>query len=95
MTVYSPSEYSFVKFEKASGTKKYNAILRNKTTKREVKVGFGAKGYQHYKDKALGSYSSQNHNDAKRRAAYRARHKGEGDPSKKWSPGWLAWHYLW
>lgn len=95
MTVYSPSQYTFVKFEKASGTKKYNAILRNKETKREVKVGFGAKGYQHYKDKALGSYSSQNHNDAKRRASYRARHKGEGDPSKKWSPGWLAWHFLW
>lgn len=95
MTVYPPSQYSFVKFEKATGAKKYNAILRNKETKREVKVGFGAKGYQHYKDKALGSYSSQNHNDAKRRASYRARHKGEGDPSKKWSPGWLAWHYLW
>lgn len=95
MTVYSPSQYTFVKFEKASGTKKYNAILRNKETKREVKVGFGAKGYEHFKDKALGSYSSFNHNDPKRRASYRARHQGEGDASRKWSPGWFAWHYLW
>jgi hypothetical protein len=93
--MYPSSKYSFVKFEKAAGTKKYNAILRNKETKREVKVGFGAKGYEHYKDKALGSYSSQNHGDAKRRASYRARHKGEGDPSRKYSAGWFAWHYLW
>jgi hypothetical protein len=93
--MYPSSQYSFVKFEKATGPKKYNAILRNKETKREVKVGFGAKGYEQYKDKALGSYSSLNHNDAKRRASYRARHKGEGDTGKKYSPGWFAWHYLW
>lgn len=93
--MYPASEYSFVKFIKATGPKKYTAILRNKKTKREVKVSFGAKGYEHYKDKALGSYSSLNHNDAKRRAAYRNRHKGEGDSSRKYSPGWFAWHYLW
>lgn len=93
--MYPASEYTFVRFEKAIGTKKYNAILRNKKTKREVKVGFGAKGYEHYKDKALGSYSSQNHNDAKRRAAYKKRHAGEGDASRKYSAGWFAWHYLW
>lgn len=95
MVVYPPSKYSFVKFEKATGAKKYNAVLRNKETGREVRVGFGAKGYQHYKDKALGSYSGQNHNDSARRKRYRDRHAGEGDSSRKWSPGWLAWHYLW
>lgn len=95
MTVYPPSEYSFVKYQKATGPKKYWAILRNKKTGREVKVGFGAKGYQHYKDTALGSYSSLNHNDAKRRSQYRKRHAGEGDASKKYSPGWFAWHKLW
>lgn len=95
MTVYPPSQYSFVKYEKASTTKKYNAILRNKATGREVKVGFGAKGYQQFKDKVLGLYSSLNHNDSKRRASYRARHKGEGDASKKYSAGWFAYHKLW
>ena len=93
--MYPSSDYTFVKFQKATGTKKYNAILRNKKTGREVKVGFGAKGYEHFKDKALGSYSSLNHNDSKRRASYRARHKGEGDASRKYSAGWFAWHYLW
>lgn len=93
--MYPCSEYTFQKFEKATGAKKYNAILKNKKTGRTVKVGFGAKGYQHYKDKALGSYSSQNHGDAKRREAYRKRHAGEGDASRKYSPGWFAWHYLW
>ena len=93
--IYKPSEYTFVKFIKATTTKKYYAILKNKKTNREVKVGFGAKGYEQYKDKALGSYSSQNHMDSKRREAYRKRHAGEGETSKKYSPGWFAWHYLW
>jgi hypothetical protein len=95
MTVYSPSEYSFVKFVVASGSSKYIAVLKNKKTGREVRVRFGAKGYQHYHDKALGKYSNMNHNDPKRRASYRARHAGEGDASRKWSPGWFAWHFLW
>jgi len=95
MTVYPPSEYSFVKFAVASGSAKYIALLKNKHTGREVRVRFGAKGYEQYKDKALGRYSNLNHNDPKRRASYRARHAGEGDASRKWSPGWLAWHFLW
>ena len=93
--MYPASEYSFVKFQKATGPKKYWAILKNKKTQREVKVGFGLKGYHQYKDKALGSYSSSNHNDAKRRTSYRSRHAGEGDQSRKYSAGWFAWHYLW
>lgn len=93
--MYPTTKYTFKRFEKSTGAKKYNAILLNKETKKEVKVSFGAKGYEQYKDKALGSYSKHNHNDAKRRASYRARHKGEGDPSRKYSPGWFAWHYLW
>lgn len=95
MTVYSPSEYTFVKFQKATGPKKYWAILKNKKTGREVKVGFGAKGYEQYKDNVLGSYSSLNHGDSKRRAQYRSRHAGEGDASRKYSAGWFAWHKLW
>lgn len=93
--MYPSSEYTFVKFMKATGPKKYWAILKNKKSGREVKVGFGAKGYEHYKDTALGAYSSLNHNDPKRRASYRSRHKGEGDASRKYSAGWFAWHKLW
>jgi hypothetical protein len=93
--MYPSSQYTFIKFQKATGPKKYWAILKNKETKREVKVGVGAKGYEQYKDTALGSYSNLNHNDPKRRASYRSRHKGEGDVSRKYSAGWFAWHYLW
>jgi hypothetical protein len=95
MVLYPASEYSFVRFQVASGSSKYIAILKNKNTGREVRVRFGAKGYEQYKDKALGKYSNMNHNDPKRRASYRARHAGEGDASRKWSPGWFAWHFLW
>jgi len=96
MTIYKPSDYSFVKFKKApaSSSSKYVAILKNKSTNREVHVRFGARGYEHYKDK-IGSYKSLDHGDSKRRASYRARHAGEGDPTRKYSPGWFAWHYLW
>jgi hypothetical protein len=95
MTVYPPSEYSFVKFVVASGSSKYVAVLKNKKTSREVRVRFGAKGYEQYKDKALGRYSNLDHGDPKRRASYRARHAGEGAASRKYSPGWFAMHYLW
>lgn len=95
MTVYSPHEYRFVKFKVSSSSSKYIAVLMNKSTGREVNIRFGASGYQHFKDKVLGHYSNLNHNDPKRRASYKARHAGEGDPSRKYSPGWFAWHYLW
>lgn len=95
MVLYSASEYVFVRFHVAAGSAKYIALLRNKKTGREVRVRFGAKGYDQYKDKALGRYSHLDHKDPKRRASYRARHAGEGDASRKYSPGWFAWHYLW
>ena len=95
MTLYPASEFTFVKFVVASGSSKYIAILKNRKTGREVRVRFGAKGYQQFKDKALGIYSNMNHTDPKRRASYRARHAGEGAASRKYSPGWFAMHYLW
>jgi len=94
VTVDDPSKYRFKKFERSRSTgKKYDAILVNKETKQEKRIPFGAKGYQHYKDKALGLYSNKNHNDDTRRQAYRKRHKGE--ENNKYSSGWFAWHYLW
>lgn len=96
MTVYPPSQYKFLKFEKSKRAgKKYDAILKNKTTGREVRVPFGALGYQHYKDKALGLYSNLNHLDKKRRASYQSRHSGEGNISRKYSPGYFAYRFLW
>jgi hypothetical protein len=94
VTVDNPSLYKFIKFQisRTSG-KKYDAILVNKKTGKERRIPFGAKGYQHFKDKALGRYSSLNHNDPVRRSSYRRRHAGE--EKRKFSSGWFAWHYLW
>lgn len=94
MIVENPSNYKLDRFEKSkTSTKKYDAVLINKTTKREKRIPFGAKGYEHYKDKALGLYSKDDHNDKKRREAYRKRHSGE--EKRKFSSGYFAWKYLW
>lgn len=93
--IYSPSEYSFVRFEKSrTQHKKYDAILKNKKTKQEKRIPFGDSRYEQYEDKTpLKLYSSKNHKDSKRRAAYRQRHAGEGEA--KYSAGYFAWYYLW
>lgn len=94
MKIENPTNYKFLRFEKSrTHGKKYDAILLNKTTKKEKRVPFGALGYSHYKDKALGLYSKSNHLDVARRARYRARHKGEN--LAKFSSGYFAWKYLW
>lgn len=94
MRIRNPNDYTFVRFErsKTSG-KKYDAVLKNKQTGKERRIHFGALGYQHYKDKALGLYSHLNHNDKSRRSRYRTRHKGEN--LYKFSSGYFAWKYLW
>lgn len=95
MTVVdNPTSYKFVRFQRSTNPdKKYDAILKNKKTGQTKKIPFGAKGYEHYKDKALGLYSSKDHLDPKRRASYRKRHQGE--ELKKYSSGYFAWKYLW
>lgn len=94
MIIENPNEYKFVRFERSHNRmKKYDAILINKKTGRERRVSFGAKGYEHYKDKALGLYKSLDHNDSKRRDLYRQRHRGEN--LRKFSSGYFAWKYLW
>jgi|DEB19_MinimDraft_3_1074340.scaffolds.fasta_scaffold53280_2 hypothetical protein len=94
MKVDNPSNYKFLRFEKSrSNGKKYDAILLNKTTKKEKRISFGAIGYDQYKDKALGIYSKHDHLDRARRARYRIRHRGEDQ--FKFSSGWFAWKYLW
>lgn len=94
MKINNPSDYKFDRFEKSKTTgKKYDAILVNKKTKKEKRIPFGAKGYDQYKDKALGLYSKDDHNDKQRRDLYRKRHAGED--KSKFSSGYFAWKYLW
>lgn len=90
----NPEDYKFLKFV-ASSTKhkKYDAILKNKQTGKELKVPFGDKRYEQYKDKALGLYKHKDHLDTNRRSLYRKRHKGE--ENARFSSGYFAYKYLW
>ena len=56
-------------------------------------VSFCDKRYQHYHDK-FKNYSNLDHNDEKRRKAYRARHKNDriNDPDYA---GYWAYNFLW
>lgn len=95
MKLENPEDYVLAGFEKSHlPTKKYNAIMVNKKTKKEKRVPFGDSRYQQYKDSTgLGLYSKLDHGDRKRRDAYRTRHQGED--THKYSSGWFSWHFLW
>lgn len=94
VVIQNPEQYTFLRFEVGSGNKKYNAVLKNKGTGKEVRVSFGDRRYQQYKDQTgLGKYSNLNHLDTNRRQRYRTRHAGE--QNRKYSSGWFSWHYLW
>lgn len=81
-------------------------ISKTKNKKYDVKVNgkwipFGDTRYEHFEDKALGSYSNLNHFDKKRRSSYRSRVRGiklkDGTPAylNKNSPAYWSYHYLW
>ena len=72
----TPRTHEFIGFEKSHLTgKKYNAILKNKTTGRLLRVPFGVRGYEQFKDRTgLGKFSSLNHLDKQRRQNYIKRH---------------------
>lgn len=63
-------------------------------------IHFGARRYEHYKDK-IGRYSSLDHLDNKRRHNYRKRHEAiklkNGKPAykDKNQPAYWAYNYLW
>ena len=89
------------KFVKGSGRYKYTAIMPS-----GKRVHFGHRDYQHYKDsvpKSMGGklWSHKDHGDKKRRDNYRKRHggvklkNGKSAISKKYSPSWFSYHYLW
>ena len=92
---YSKRDYQFVRFEKSHiREKKYNAILKNKKTGRLTRVPFGSSSYDQYRDSTgLGLYSHKDHNDKKRRANHRSRHRN--DNLNDYSPGFWSWRFLW
>jgi hypothetical protein len=79
---------------------KYWVYVKSDNKKGFKKIGFGLKGYQHYKDK-LGYYKSLDHLDKQRRDRYRARaskiknKKGELTYKDKNTSNYWAFHYLW
>lgn len=91
----TPITHDFIKFEVSHlPTKKYNAVLRNKSTGRELRVPFGAIGYEQYEDTTgVGAYSKFDHLDDNRRANYINRHAS--DKNKPYSASWFSRRYLW
>ena len=97
----TPSLAKGITFQKGPSKKKYTAILP--TGKH---VHFGHRDYEHYKDsvpKHLGGglWSHKDHLDPKRRKNYRKRHGGmkckDGKQciTKRYSPAWFSYYFLW
>jgi len=100
MAKYSRKEYNFVKFEKSDRKgKKYNAVLENRETKRQVKVPFGDSNLPQYRDTTgLGLYSKKDTLDKNKRKQFRARFsslKQKSDFKNYYSPMWFSWFKLW
>ena len=94
MPYYPKSENIFIEFKRSHiPSKKFDALLKSKSTGRLVTIPFGATGYSQYKDRALGLYSSLDHKDKTRRANYRSRHAS--DINKSYSASWFPLKYLW
>ena len=93
---YDMGKYTLVEFEKSHlPSKKYNAVLVNRKTGNEVRVPFGASGYEQYKDTTgLNLYYNYNHYDKERRRLYKERHKKD-IKKNYYSPGYFSWFFLW
>ena len=87
--------FRHIRFERSrTRGKKYDAIIEDKVTKRQIRIPFGDVNYEHFFDSTgLKLYSRLDHNDPKRRAAYKARH--ELTRHKKYSASWYADNFLW
>lgn len=75
--------------------KKYDAVLKEKMSRRAVTVSFGDMRYQHFKDQTTDkTFKHLNHLDPVRRWRYKKRHEGH---IKKgyYSPGYFSMKYLW
>jgi len=96
MPYYSKKDYKLLGFRKSNAkNKKIYALLENKLTNKTVKVHFGDTRYQSYRN-ITGVYlaPSMIHGDKKRRASYRARHKGYLKDGY-YSSSFFSYHYLW
>jgi len=98
MVKYEKKLYKFIRFEKGSYPKKYNAILQNRETKREVKVPFGDRNLPQYRDTALGLYKSKDTLDKNKRRQFRARFSGlkqSQNWNKEFTSLYFSWRFLW
>lgn len=95
VVVNKPEEYDFIRFQKSNTeNKKYDAILKHKTTGRTKTVPFGDRRFQHFKDTTgLALYNHLNHLDKERRRLFRLRFKKSS--SKKFSSSYFSYNYLW
>lgn len=95
MIIKNPNHYILVGFQKSlTNNKKYDALLRNKSTMKIKKVPFGDLRYQQFKDRTpLKLYSHLDHNDVNRRRNYLSRH--QNDINNKFSSGYFSARYLW
>jgi len=85
--------WDIVDFKKSiKPNKKLTAILKNGDQIKEIH--FGQRGSSTFRD-LTNKTNDPKHYDKKKREAYRARHKGEGDDTRKYSAGWLSFHILW
>lgn len=94
-------EVAYVKFKiLKKGFKKYKAVIFDTENKKIQSVKFGDRRYEHYFDR-IGLWSELNHNDHKRRAAYRKRHAGillkDGTPAYTvpYTPAYFSYYLLW
>lgn len=93
MVVYPSNEWKLIGFRRSEKPdKKVVAILKFRQNIKEIH--FGQRGSSTYHDLTKVG-GDPVHNDPKKRENYRKRHKGEGDAEKKWSAGYLSYHYLW
>lgn len=90
-----PNDYKLLRFEKSRQKyKKYDAILQQKKSKKEIRISFGDNRYEHYKDSTgLGLYSDKDHLNQQRRRNFRKRHANNAE--YKFSSAYFAMKYLW
>lgn len=93
---YHKSDYKLIGFEKSKRkNKKYLAALEHKKTGKVVKLHFGDKRYQHFKDSTpLKKFSHLDHKDPERRRRFRQRHKSFLKDGY-YSPSYFSYHFLW
>jgi hypothetical protein len=96
MSYFAKSEYKLLGYRKSKRSKKkYDAILKNKITKRLKHIPFGDNRFQNYHDKTgLNAYPNLIHGDENRRKSYRLRH-AKDIKEGYYSAGYFSMNMLW